>query len=53
MFTGIVTDVGRVRAVRDTNRDLRIEVETAYDLATIPIGCLVIPALYVDWNGCG
>ena len=28
MFTGIVTDVGRVRSVRDTNRDRRFEIET-------------------------
>ena len=44
MFTGIVTDVGRVRAVRDTNRDRRIEVETAYDLATVPIGASIAHA---------
>ena len=44
MFTGIVTDVGRIRAVRETNRDLRIEVETAYDLATIPIGASIAHA---------
>ena len=41
MFTGIVTDVGRVRAVRDTNRDRRFEIETAYDLATIDIGASI------------
>ncbi len=44
MFTGIVTDVGRIRAVRETNRDLRIEVETGYDLATIPIGASIAHA---------
>ena len=44
MFTGIVTDVGRIRAVRDTNRDRRIEVETAYDLATIPMGASIAHA---------
>ena len=44
MFTGIVTDVGRVRAVRDTNRDRRIEVETAYDLSTVPIGASIAHA---------
>ena len=44
MFTGIVTDVGRVRAVRDTNRDLRIEVETAYDMATVPMGASIAHA---------
>lgn len=44
MFTGIVTDVGRIRAVRQTNRDLRIEVETGYDLDTIPIGASIAHA---------
>jgi riboflavin synthase len=41
MFTGIVTDVGRVRAVRETNRDRRFEIETAFDLATLDIGASV------------
>ena len=41
MFTGIVTDVGRIRSVRDTNRDRRFEVETAFDLATIDIGASI------------
>lgn len=41
MFTGIVTDVGRVRSIRDTNRDRRFEIETAYDLATIEIGASI------------
>ena len=41
MFTGIVTDVGRVRSVRDTNRDRRFEIETAFDTATIDIGASV------------
>lgn len=41
MFTGIITDVGRVRAVRDTNRDRRFEVETAYDLSTVDIGASI------------
>jgi riboflavin synthase len=41
MFTGIVTDVGRVRDVRDTNRDRRFEIETAYDLATVEIGASI------------
>lgn len=44
MFTGIVTDVGRVRAVRDTNRDRRFEIETAFDLSTIDIGASVAHA---------
>jgi len=41
MFTGIVTDVGRVRAVRETNRDRRFEIETAFDLATVDIGASI------------
>src|SRR5262245_50158675 len=41
MFTGIVTDVGRVRAVRDTDRDRRFEVETAFDLAQVDIGASI------------
>jgi riboflavin synthase len=57
MFTGIVTDIGRVRTVRDTNRDRRFEIETAYDLATIEIGasishsgcCLTVVEKGADW----
>lgn len=41
MFTGIVTDVGRVRSVRETNRDRRYEIETAYDLATVDLGASI------------
>jgi riboflavin synthase len=41
MFTGIVTDVGRVVAVRDTNRDRRFEIATAYDLSTVEIGASI------------
>ena len=41
MFTGIVTDVGRLRAVRETNRDLRFEVETKFDLSTIDMGASI------------
>ena len=57
MFTGIVTDVGRVRAVRETNRDRRFEIETAFDLSTLDIGasvshagcCLTIVEKGDDW----
>ena len=57
MFTGIVTDVGRVRAVRDTNRDRRFEVETTYDLSGVDIGasishagcCLTVVEKGDDW----
>jgi riboflavin synthase len=41
MFTGIVTDVGHVRRVRDTNRDRRFEIDTAFDLSTLDIGASV------------
>jgi riboflavin synthase len=41
MFTGIVTDVGRVKAVRDTNRDRRFEIETGFDTATIDLGASI------------
>jgi riboflavin synthase len=41
MFTGIVTDVGRVRAVRETNRDRRFEIETAFDTTAIEMGASV------------
>lgn len=41
MFTGIVTDVGRVRAIRDTNRDRRFEIETRFDLGSVDIGASI------------
>ena len=41
MFTGIITDVGRVRSVRQTERERRFEIETAYDLADIAIGASI------------
>ena len=57
MFTGIVTDVGRVKSVRETNRDRRFEIETAFDLSTIDIGasishagcCLTVVEKGTDW----
>jgi len=57
MFTGIITDIGEVRAIKDTNRDRRFEIETAYDLATIDIGasishsgcCLTVVEKGVGW----
>jgi riboflavin synthase len=57
MFTGIVTDVGRVRAIRDTNRDRRFEIETGFDTTTIDIGasvshagcCLTVVEKGVGW----
>ena len=41
MFTGIITDVGRVRSVRQTERDRRYQIETAYDLAGVDIGASI------------
>ena len=57
MFTGIVTDVGRVRDVRDTARDRRFEIETHFDVAAIEIGasishagcCLTVVEKGWDW----
>jgi len=44
MFTGIVTDIGKVRSVRDTDRDRRFEIETRFDVATIAIGASIAHA---------
>ncbi|RZJ91199.1 MAG: riboflavin synthase [Brevundimonas sp.] len=41
MFTGIVTDIGRVRSVAETNRDRRYEIETAWDTSGIDLGASV------------
>ena len=41
MFTGIVTDVGRVRSVSDSGRGRRLEVESAYDTEEIDLGASV------------
>ncbi len=41
MFTGIVTDVGRVRRIQATARDHRYEIETAFDTATIELGASI------------
>ncbi|HWK14313.1 MAG TPA: riboflavin synthase [Rhizobiaceae bacterium] len=53
MFTGIVTDIGRVAAIAPRDEGLRLRIETAYDPATIDIGasiacsgvCLTVVAL--------
>lgn len=44
MFTGIVTDVGRVRAIRETNRDVRMEIETSFDVSSIEMGASIAHA---------
>src|SRR5258705_957160 len=57
MFPGIVPDVGRVRAVRETTRDRRFEIETAFDLSTLDLGasvshagcCLTVVEKGQDW----
>lgn len=57
MFTGIVTDIGRVRSVRQTDRDRRYEIETAWDTSDIDLGasvshagcCLTVTEKGPDW----
>ncbi len=41
MFTGIVTDVGRIAAITPLDEGIRIRVETAYDPQTIDIGASI------------
>jgi riboflavin synthase len=53
MFTGIVTDIGKVESVTTLDEGVRLRVATAYDPATIDIGasishsgvCLTVTAL--------
>lgn len=57
MFTGIVTDIGQVRSVRQTERDRRFEIATAWDPSTIDVGasvshsgvCLTVVERGADW----
>ncbi|WP_312594637.1 riboflavin synthase [Brevundimonas sp.] len=56
MFTGIVTDIGRVRDVLATDRDRRYEIETAWDTAGIDLGASISHAgccLTVTEKGAG
>jgi riboflavin synthase len=56
MFTGIVTDVGRVRSVANSG-DTRFEITTAYDMGGVEIGasiansgvCLTVIETGPDW----
>ena len=56
MFTGIITDIGKVRAIAKTG-DTRFEITTAYDLGGVDIGasiacngcCLTVVARGPDW----
>jgi riboflavin synthase len=41
MFTGIVTDIGRVTEMTPLDAGLRLRIETAYDPATIDIGASI------------
>jgi riboflavin synthase len=60
MFTGIVTGMGRIRA-KQQRGDLRLEIETEYDVDSIPIGasiavsgpCLTVVAKGRGHNGHG
>jgi riboflavin synthase len=40
MFTGIITDIGRIEAV-ETRGDLRVRIGTSYDTATIDLGASI------------
>lgn len=56
MFTGIITDLGRVRRT-ETAGDTRLEITTAYDTGDIPLGasiacngcCLTVIETGPDW----
>lgn len=41
MFTGIITDLGRVRRVERRGGDARFEFATAYDMDTVAIGASI------------
>lgn len=56
MFTGLITDIGTVRKAEQRG-DLRLEIETAFPLAEIPLGasiacsgvCLTVVDKGADW----
>ncbi len=41
MFTGIITDRGRLRALTESGGDRCFEIETAFDTSTIPVGASI------------
>jgi len=41
VFTGIITDIGRIRSVAQTARDRRYEVETRWDVSGIDLGASI------------
>jgi riboflavin synthase len=57
MFTGIITDVGRLRSIEEADGGRRLSIETAYDPASIDIGasiaccgtCLTVVEKGPDW----
>ncbi len=57
MFSGIVTDVGRVRTIADAPAGgLRLEIATAYDTGTVALGASIAcsgPCLTVVDKGAG
>ena len=56
MFTGIITDIGRVRSVTQTDRDRRYEIETSWDVSDIALGASISHAgccLTVTEKGAG
>ena len=56
MFTGIITDIGRIAAL-EKRGDLRARIETRYDMASVDLGasiacdgvCLTVVAKGDDW----
>ena len=56
MFTGIVTDIGKIRSI-DTSRENRLEIRTSYDMSGVDIGasiccsgvCLTVVEKGADW----
>ncbi len=57
MFTGLITDVGRLRSRRPLEKGARIEIETSYPMADVAIGasiacsgvCLTVVDKGADW----
>ena len=41
MFTGIITDVGRVTSVDETRGDKRFIIQTAFDMEQVPMGASI------------
>ncbi|QYX55851.1 riboflavin synthase [Roseovarius sp. SCSIO 43702] len=56
MFTGIITDQGRIEAV-ETRGDLRVRIKCGYDMSTVELGasiacdgvCLTVVEIGPDW----